>query len=1283
MPLGFALRPMMMLGLVAVMAGIASTPTFAEADDPENLLRAPGFETLPQGELSVDGEPWHVTREEAATYTRVHPRRARSGDQALVLSRGRGTVATAAQVIEGLEPDIYELTVWAEGSGELILVAGEQRRHLAATDEWQQYSFIFEVEEEQDVLVGLESLGEIAFDDAALVAAGASLRDRWREQEAVRDELGFVPAAASAQRPAPGEERLEWSMPDAPPEFTHRAVYYDPRYEHRGGAGPADVIADYLGAHGFEILDAPSLGEWMRERAEAGAYGSVAVMAKGVAPTSVLEVGDASESTMAEFLRAGGRVVWFGGTPLYRSQDETQPRAMGRRHAIRELLGIRSGATPTRAWDFARTQRPERTELGERWGLPSDGVATLAAYEEDVTAALTRLYDEELDVALAGAWFKNVNSDYPWSGFVYDGRTVNIEHPAHLPAAYHIALFTGESIETPPLPAPAEDEPQWQLAVTLDPSTDRSSYLRGETVPVRVGLDAAGQIDDEGVTVNALLTEDAEHISSRLFHLDDADGEGQWSIDTTDLAVGEYDLRITLWDSERGAALAHARRELVVRPTRPDPTFFFGAFASAGDNEYRNEMLLDGLAEAGLHPMARRDTTPDSFLDGLLRRDLYFSLRAHGLGHATGPYEDEGALRRAPDGELATRRGRPYRSLLSPVFRDATAEALEEQLSGFEHWPNAWPYAQTADDYSLFYGLDYSDIAREQFNDQTGLEAPTPPEVRDIPADRLNTHVSIDREPGIIEEDDPWLLWYTFTTRTIGGGYNAAMMEGARRANPDIKLGPVPGGMQWPLWSRGQYPPHHFGEDRFNLIYYYLYLNYWQPSVAAMYWNHVARMDNRDLPLWVTPGLYNINERTYYRNMFHLHLASGAQGLNYYTYRDGTDRPEALAEIKRLNETIVEPFHPLIGELRPVRHRVGLLVPYSTSIHENTYPLVAVYAFANLLGAQIDVEITGEEEAISGDIGRYDTVLLWHAKFLRRAAHDALVDYIDDGGTVLLDASTPIDIPGATRLEIDLAMGDEQVSELDEDPRFSFPGPSADYMRPERVETIRQALEPYCPIVVDSSDIHLVSRRAEAGGVEYIWLTHLHDHDQFVHQRTRIMGEQRGEPGAVEEAEAHVDAMADAADDRYDGSITIPAGHAPYDVFAGRYLEGEPVDDGERERVDVTMPYLGGTLIALYPEPVGHVEVTVPDTLNEGEEGPLRIRVLDDAGEPLPGHHPIHLEVRHARGTFEEWTGSHLTDDGVLELPMRPAINHPEGTWIIEARELASGVTGRATLRVP
>ena len=75
------------------------------------------------------------------------------------------------------------------------------------------------------------------------------------------------------------------------------------------------------------------------------------------------------------------------------------------------------------------------------------------------------------------------------------------------------------------------------------------------------------------------------------------------------------------------------------------------------------------------------------------------------------------------------------------------------------------------------------------------------------------------------------------------------------QAVPGIKVGPVPGSMMFPLWQEGQYPPDDFGPGGFNLIYYYMYLNHWQPMIANLYWNEVGRINNRDLELWSVAGL--------------------------------------------------------------------------------------------------------------------------------------------------------------------------------------------------------------------------------------------------------------------------------------------------------------------------------------------------------------------------------------------------------------------------------------------
>ena len=88
-----------------------------------------------------------------------------------------------------------------------------------------------------------------------------------------------------------------------------------------------------------------------------------------------------------------------------------------------------------------------------------------------------------------------------------------------------------------------------------------------------------------------------------------------------------------------------------------------------------------------------------------------------------------------------------------------------------------------------------------------------------------------------------------------------------------------------PLWQSGQYPPLQFGRSGFDLLSYYYYNAYWVPLTGNLYNDEMARLGNRDLPLWTTPDIYSgSNEPSYYRKAFFLHLAGGVTGMNYFAY---------------------------------------------------------------------------------------------------------------------------------------------------------------------------------------------------------------------------------------------------------------------------------------------------------------------------------------------------------------------------------------------------------------
>lgn len=1275
------------LTLAAFVALTSSTTVAAEQGE---LFTDPGFESLAikQGKLappSQGNNRWRVAGIGAeVTQLNVAAAAAHSGKQGLELRRAGRAPRVGVQQVVALPAGLYEITVWARGAGSLLLAADNHTRRLDLTDPWQPYSLVFAIDEPRDVAVELATTDRVQLDDASLRAADDQLKAAWEHQERVRLQFGFVPAAASAQRPPPDEEIRAWALPTERLRWKSKAVYHDPRYDEIH-IYDSKRLADYLAGPGeFERLDAPALGRWLQQWLNAGPYGTVVVLTMGAAPSSAIAPGEGADALIMQYLRAGGRVVWLGEWPFSYCQGERSP-SLGAPQGGPGLLDIRWGwGDPI--WGF-RGGSAEITELGKRWGLTRANGPVLAAYVEDVTAPLASFYNDDAQSEAAVCWFKNLSPEHPWGGVIAAHRSARYEQSPQLcQDAYRLALYAGEPVEAPPMPKP-EEAPgaSWELTITLDEPDNRSCYLRGETIPVT--LVAKKQLDEAAAVVQLDLslhelgaTASGKEGGARIpapARKTGARGEAEagtteasWSIPTENLACGHYRLTGRALDAQ-GQPLAALEHTVSVCPARPETGFYYGAWCGTPKNPYRMQMLMEQFAEMAMNPSIGSPGANPEALDQCLKYGFRYRLRNH--GHARGPFE-EGSLRVTPEGEhvpSAWGGGRPMRSLASEVYRRQMAESFAEELVKVGSYPAAFPFAHTNDDYSVRYGLDYCKVARDKFREKTGLEAPAPEAIRKQGV-RLGM-TTIDRPSGIVPDDDPWLQWYTFTTRDVCGGFNRALTRALREKLPGVRVGSVPGGMQLPLWLPGMYPPHHFGPQGFDALSYYYYLNYWQPSIGAVYWDNVARMANRDLPLYVTPGVRSADEPTYYRNMFYLHLAGGAQGLDYFCFRDIELRDRARAELARLGREVVRPYGPLLGKLRPSRAKLGLLLPYTHAIHENFYPTAAVYAYGNLLQAHLDVEPTCEEELISGNADRYEGILLWRVKWLRRSAYDALLRYIEQGGRVYADVGTQLDIPGAIRLPVDLALGNVGVAEV-RSPTIR------DYAHLDRVAAVRNALEEHLALEIDSPQPHLLVRRAQAMGVNYLWLVQLHTKEDYAYLRERIgAGVRPADPEkAKQEAVAYLDAKA--GQGPFEATVALPAGCVPYDVFHGRAIEAKP--SGDRLIVNVPLECLGGALIALYPKEIARIELRAPKIIDRGNEGRIELTVLAADGKPAIGTQPVRIEVLTPAGPTEQWNGTYATASGRITLPIRPANNHPTGRWRVRAAELSSGREAETTFDV-
>jgi hypothetical protein len=184
-------------------------------------------------------------------------------------------------------------------------------------------------------------------------------------------------------------------------------VYFDDRYPSDAIAVPGR-LAEKLELHGFQILDADGLRNWMIARVEAGAAGSVCILAQDILPDTIAEQADPS-CTLRRYLDAGGRVVWLGGWPCHNQGRADGTRTNWNQAGQAKILGISRG-------DWL-DDRPVLTEEGEKWGLsqviprtPSGGTVQPT---QEVTLVLARVGKH-----CAASWLKNFNPKYPLSGFL-------------------------------------------------------------------------------------------------------------------------------------------------------------------------------------------------------------------------------------------------------------------------------------------------------------------------------------------------------------------------------------------------------------------------------------------------------------------------------------------------------------------------------------------------------------------------------------------------------------------------------------------------------------------------------------------------------------------------------------------------------------------------------------------------------------------------------------------------------------------------------------------------
>lgn len=1056
---------------------------------------------------------------------------------------------------------------------------------------------------------------------------------------------GFVMlAAASATAAEPTR------APSVPPSadvkqvpldaMTERAVFCDERLEFVVQVQHMPRLIDWLVDQGFTRLNSESLREWMQAKLEGGAYGSVVVMPMGLAPQSInLQPGRAA--TWYRYLQAGGRVVWMGNPPFYvwkSVSGEPPPHAV---EAL-ETLGLHSG------WDqpFWGSYRDVTVaEQGRTWGLEVGGSSIAGCDAKEVSLVFSEYTVAQTGQRAAASWLLNLRPDLPWSGVIAYQHSLDARHDAHLRDIWRLAHYVGRPVTIPPLPKPWEPPPPPAIKVVARASglEGRSQFARGEQVELACQAARAGAFDSLRV-----------HLLKDDLVLTTLSGSTQVTLDTAPYAFGDYRLRVEALRESR--PLAFQDLEIGIRHVRP-VDFGWEVWTEVSENPYQAQLTLRDIERCGMDVYIGRSVRN---MDWLLRYQRRFSERVHaepaqGVTPESHPHrfivEADGKFRRWGAGSVMFGISHP----------ESLAAGRQQMLAGValaaKH-PAFNGIILTNDDYStLHYGVDYGKHNLDRFKAQTGHDAPTSRPTR---------------TPGIVPDADPWLQWCLFTLKHISGGWNQMQKEAVTSVRPDIRIGPIPGGMQIPLinmWPAGQYPPLNFGPWGHNLVACYYYNSYWQPLTTNTCWIECGRMGNRDLPTWLMPDLMRPLTSYTRNNLFHL-LASGVQGLSYFTYDSRTR--EAWAEMQRVTPHILK-IAPVQRRLRPQGRRVALLHSVTSDVFRETNWLTLPYAYANLIQAHYDVDMICEEEVLGGICKNYQAVLLTRVPYLRKSVHDALVQQAAAGARIYLDNTVPWELPGATRLGIDLGLG--QMGNRDASkPAAAVPG-IQDYGVPERIRAVGQVLRQHLEPQFASSDERLVAHPFEYEGVKYVWFVNALSAEEYRLCQNRLMALRTD--AALQEVIAW-ERKELREHPTWETQVTyrqLPG--VPYDLWKGQRLDVRPTDQGAS--LTLSMDRFGGTLVAFYPSPIQQVALQCPPQAKPLQAVQVEVTVNGQAG-PMPGTVPVEIVLVDPQGQRSPLSRVIGTEHGKCRWEWTPAVNDPSGTWTITARQAASGTEAKASV---
>ena len=477
--------------------------------------------------------------------------------------------------------------------------------------------------------------------------------------------------------------------------------------------------------------------------------------------------------------------------------------------------------------------------------------------------------------------------------------------------------------------------------------------------------------------------------------------------------------------------------------------------------------------------------------------------------------------------------------------------------------------------------------------------------------------------------DCPLIL--TFGTLQLAGRlapYTTTMPVDTFRLQNWLCLAHLPMGIQYFTWEITQAPEQQPKRSKVNVVH----RRVCEEAVAGQSWEDACKK-GRTLPQAWLPGI-----------------------------------PE---EIKTFSQEVVQPLGPLLrqAELRPAR--IGLLHSFTSALMSFRgwyYTFDWCPVARHVLRGPYAVDVVFEEEIEDrGFLSRYNALVLPSSYVLTRQIQSKLGTFIREGGTIFCGTARGRKLPGSVVIQgLDYRPLVKLHPTIPErvwdapDARFGAKGPNVG-------EALRKALSLVMPPEYQSTEPDVLIREGRLPHTRLIFVlnTRLTSGPLFGHYPNSL---EKGEP-----IESRISVF------------RSPETHG-YDLLAARPLPVTQTRD--YLETDTALPPCGGRIYAFYPDRLGPLTVHVPANCEAGSEVEVVVQLRNSRGEAFKGCVPLRLDLIRPDGQVSDQSHYNFVQDGkwrfqwTIPVATPSSANAVLGDWAVRARELASGQTAQATVRV-